>query len=442
MKWSQAISIVVLIAATIFLGYVPEQSDFPLIFIGGAISFSAYGYLAFFDKPSVKVIFITGVFIRVILFFAFPNLSDDIYRFLWDGQLTSIGSNPYGSVPFPLAVHSIDGLSSELIKLMNSPYYYTIYPPFAQLIFYTSTLVGTDFYNMSLVIKLFFLAAEILTFLGILKVLDALNKDRSLAIIYFLNPLILVEGMVNLHFEIIMIVFLIWGMYFVFIKKQIGMGALMFTLSIASKLLPIMFLPFLFFGLKGKERIKFFGLSLLFVLIVFSPIIFGLDFKNFGSSIDLYFQKFEFNGGIYYVLRYLGKLWSGYNLIHYLGPLLGFSALILILRKAFLQKTFDLQSFIDFAFFSFVTYLLLATTVHPWYLSIPILLSVFVSWRFAVVWSFLILLTYINYSYPSYHENLWIVGIEYILVFAMIYYESQKEQIKTMVSYFARSPNR
>ena len=173
-----------------------------------------------------------------------------------------------------------------------------------------------------------------LTFLGILKILQSQKRIQSLSIIYFLNPLILVEGMVNLHCEIIMIAFLIWGIYYIFIKKSIGLGALLFTLSIASKLLPIMFLPFFFFGLKRKERIRFFTIGLICMGIAFSPIIFGLDFQNFGSSIDLYFQKFEFNGGIYYLLRYLGKLWSGYNLIHYLGPLLGLGALCLITRKA------------------------------------------------------------------------------------------------------------
>jgi len=427
MKWSQAISVLVLIAATIFLGYVPGQSDFSLIIIGGAAAFLAYGYLSFFNKPTVKIVFISGVLIRIILLFAFPNLSDDIYRFVWDGQLTSLNINPYGHLPSELINQNIPGLSEDFFSQMNSPEYYTIYPPITQLIFYISIWFSSDVFYMSLVIKSIFLVAEIFTFLGILKVLEFLKKDKRLSIIYFLNPLILVEGMVNLHCEIIMITFLIWGTYFIFIKKNIGVGALLFTLSIASKLLPIMFLPFFFFGLKGKDRVQFFLWGLIFMSLAFSPILFGLDFQNFGSSIELYFQKFEFNGGVYYLLRFLGKLWTGYNLIHYLGPILGFITLFLIVRKAYLQKLFDLQNFMEFAFFSFVTYLLLATTVHPWYLSIPILLSVFVKWRFALAWSFLILLTYINYSYDPYWENLWIVSIEYFLVFGLLFYEMKKD---------------
>lgn len=423
MKWLQVIAVLVLIVATIFVGYVPSQSDFYLIISGGGIAFIAYAYISFYNTPSFKNVFFVGMLIRLILMFAFPNLSDDIYRFIWDGQLTSLHINPYGHLPSALADQNISGLSSELFAQMNSPDYYTIYPPFAQLIFYVSTWFSSDIYEMSLVIKLIFLCAEMFTFLGILRILESLAKDKSLAAIYFLNPLILLEGMVNLHFEIIMIAFLVWGIYFVFVKKSIGWGALLFSLSVASKLLPVMFLPFFLFGMKGKERLLFFSLGFFFMLLAFSPIILGLDFQNFGSSIDLYFQKFEFNGGIYYLLRYIGEMISGYNLIQYLGPLLGSIAMFLIIRRAYVHKSYRLEDFLHFAFYSFLTYLLLTTTVHPWYLSIPVLLSVFVKWRYALVWSFLILLTYINYSYEPYHENLWIVAIEYIMVLSVLIYE-------------------
>jgi len=423
MNWSQSIAILILMAATIFLGYIPGQSDFPLILGSGIIAFAAYGYLSFYSRPKLRTIFLTGIFIRAVLIFAFPNLSDDIYRFLWDGELIGLGVNPYGHLPSDLIEQNVQELSSELFTNMNSPDYYTIYPPIAQLIFYISTWFGDDAYSMSLVIKAIFLMAEIATFYGVILLLDELKKDRALSILYYLNPLILVEGMVNLHFEVIMIAFLVWAIYFLFVRGEIVFGALFFTLSIASKLLPLLFLPYFLFGMKGKKRIRFFSLGFLFTLLAFSPIIFGLDLKNFGSSIDLYFQKFEFNGSFYYLFRYVGKLFSGYNLIHYIGPMLASVAVFLIVRKAYLQKEYNLQNFLEFAFYGFLAYLFCTTTVHPWYLSIPVVLSVFVKWRFALLWSFLILLSYINYSYDPYWENLWIVALEYFLVFGFLGYE-------------------
>ncbi len=429
------ISAVVLLVATFYIAFVPTQSDFFDIIIAGGIAFAGYGYLSFFSNTKARQIFGLGMIIRFGMLFAFPNLSDDIYRFVWDGQLSAYGLNPYEYLPSDIISNMDSPFWQELFTNMNSPDYYTIYPPFTQLIFFISTWAGENVWWSSFIIKVCFLIAEIFTFIGIVRLLESLKKNTSLAAIYFLNPLIIVEGMGNLHFEIIMVSFLTWAIYYTLIKEKIAVGALLFTLSIASKLLPLMFLPYFLFKLSGTKRIKFFALGLTFILFAFLPIIIGLDIGNFGSSIDLYFQKFEFNAGIYYLMRYIGQLWSGYNLIHYIGPLLGTFAVLLILRKAYFSSTNSLQQFLDFAFFSFCSYLLLATTVHPWYLVIPIMLSVFVRFRFVVTWSFLIMLSYINYSYDPYFENLWVVGLEYGLVFGIIGYEyiwngKRKERVK------------
>ena len=424
-----AISAIVLSVATFYIAFVPKQSDFFEIILTGGIAFAGYSYLSFFSFSKTLHILGLGLIIRIGILFAFPNLSDDIYRFVWDGQLTAHGMNPYGYLPSGIIVGMDSLYWQELFTNMNSPDYYTIYPPFTQLIFFISTWAGENIWWSSFIIKVCFLIAEIFTFFGIVRLLESLNKNTSLASIYFLNPLIMVEGMGNLHFEIIMVSFLVWAIYYTVIKEKIAIGALLFTLSIASKLLPLMFLPFFLFKLTGANRIKFFASGLIFMLLAFLPIILGLDFANFGSSIDLYFQKFEFNAGIYYLMRYLGQLWSGYNLIHYIGPLLGITAVLLILRKAYSSSNSSLQQFLDFAFFSFCAYLLLATTVHPWYLVTPVLLSIFVKFRFAVIWSFLILLSYINYSYDPYFENLWVVALEYVLVFGIIGYEQMYSKI-------------
>jgi hypothetical protein len=417
------ISAVVLSVATFYIAFVPKQSDFFDIIIAGGIAFGGYAYLSFYSNTKVRQIFGLGLIIRFGLLFAFPNLSDDIYRFVWDGQLSANGLNPYGYLPSDIISNMDSSFWQELFSNMNSPNYYTIYPPFTQLIFFSSTWIGENVWGSSFIIKVCFLIAEIFTFFGIVRLLESLKKNTSLSAIYFLNPLILVEGLGNLHFEIIMVSFLVWAIFYTIIKEKIAIGSLLFSLSIASKLLPLMFLPYFLFKLTGTKRIKFFGLGIAFMLFTFLPIIIGLDFGNFGSSIDLYFQKFEFNASIYYLMRYIGQLWSGYNLIHYIGPLLGVFAVLLIIRKAYFSSTNSLQQFLDFAFFSFCSYLLLATTVHPWYLIIPVMLSVFVKFRFVIIWSFLIMLSYINYSYDPYSENLWVVALEYGLVFGMIGYE-------------------
>ena len=81
---------------------------------------------------------------------------------------------------------------------------------------------------------------------------------------------------------------------------------------------------------------------------------------------------------------------------------------------------------IAFLYLVMLIYLLLSTTIHPWYLSIPLFCSIFIRSRVAVIWSCLIWLTYINYNGDVYFENLWIVGLEYIFLIVFIFYEMKR----------------
>ena len=74
-------------------------------------------------------------------------------------------------------------------------------------------------------------------------------------------------------------------------------------------------------------------------------------------------------------------------------------------------------------------YFLLATTIHPWYIATPLLLSLFTKYRFPIVWSFMVMLSYAAYGENGFHENLLVVGIEYLVVILFYIWElSRKDQ--------------
>lgn len=68
-------------------------------------------------------------------------------------------------------------------------------------------------------------------------------------------------------------------------------------------------------------------------------------------------------------------------------------------------------------------YFFLSTTIHPWYIATPLMLSVFTRYRFALIWSFVVFFSYYAYGSNGFQENLWIVGLEYLLVFGALSYE-------------------
>jgi len=407
------------------------QHDFHSILISASISFSCYGLLLYRRSLHFWHMVAVGLVARCLLIGVFPALSDDIYRFVWDGQLISQGYNPYSHLPSDIIQDNIVGITPELFTSLNSPNYYTIYPPVAQLMFWLSAL-WSDIEHSAITLQLLFLLAECLTLLAITRLLAHVGKDCKLAAVYWLSPLIIIEGVGNLHFEIIMLCTLLWSVYYLFVKENHKLSAALMAISIASKLLPLMLLPYIVYRLPWRSALRYLLVLGGLLLLMFIPIFMGIQITNFASSVDLYFQKFEFNASVYYLLRYLGQIISGYNLIYYLGPALGIITVYLIVKHATKNTAWSVQSFFKYSLFSFTAYLLLATTVHPWYLTLPIAFAVFTESKYVLAWSALIFLTYINYSYSPYFENLWIVALEYSIVAAILLYESIRHQSSFM----------
>ena len=91
--------------------------------------------------------------------------------------------------------------------------------------------------------------------------------------------------------------------------------------------------------------------------------------------------------------------------------------------------------------FASVIYLVLATTVQPWYLATSLLLSIFTRYRFAQAWSLMVVLSYFAYSQPDFEENLWLVSLEYLVILAVLAYEissQRKGNIREFVALFSQ----
>ena len=170
-------------------------------------------------------------------------------------------------------------------------------------------------------------------------------------------------------------------------------------------------------------------LSAVLLLLLFAPFFGKPLLEGMFSSLSLYFQRFEFNASLYYVLRTAGQWLIGFNPIVQLGPLLALLAAGLILYFSIkaekqgwpLPKTILLL---------YGLFLLCATTVHPWYVLPLLALMPFTSFRFPLVWSGLVFLTYAGYSPTGYQEPLGLVALEYGLVLAVLVWELRRHTAK------------
>ena len=412
----------------IFLSYYTQRSDFfQLIGLFGAL-FLCYGLIIQQWGEDYKLLTLISILFRFALLFSIPNLSDDLYRFTWDGRLFANGENPFLHLPehYINSDINIKGITRELYDNLNSPHYFTIYPPLCQYIFWIACKMSPESIAGSvLIMKCFIFLSEIGSILLIVKLLQKFKLPEKNVLIYALNPLVIIELTGNLHFEAIMIFFLLLAIYFI-IENKFILSAICFGCAVGAKLLPLLFLPLLIRYIGFKRTVYYSLITGLFAAVLFLPFINEELVANLSSSIDLYFRKFEFNASIYYIARWIGFKIYGYNIIAKAGVALSLLTFLFIIWLAIKEKrgNWELPQSMLFAL---SIYFILATIVHPWYITTLVALSVFTKYRYAIVWSGFIVLTYTTYRTEAYHENMLLVLLEYLAVFGWFLYELVKK---------------
>lgn len=413
----------------IAIAYFLERDEFLKLIIGYTLLFIAY--ISLYRSTTNKMVIwllIIATFFRLSLIFAIPNLSDDFYRFIWDGRLIIQGIHPFSQVPayYLNSGLNIPGLTEELYQQLNSPEYFTIYPPVCQLIFATAAFFSPeDILGSVIIMRLFIICAEVGSIILILKILKQLNLPTRRCVLYALNPLVILELTGNLHFEALLIFFLLLSIYF-FYKSKLTASAVSFSLAISTKILPLIFLPLFIRRLRRKKLIKYFFLIALFSLVFFLPLLSWEWMVGFTSSVALYFHTFEYNASLYYLIRALGFLIFDFNIIGVAGATLAGLIFILVILYSLDKKTLKIPLHEAFMWVLLI-YFLFTTTLHPWYIIPLIALSVFTNFKFTIVWSFFIFLTYINYASPEYKENLFVVAIEYLATLGYLVFEFKRE---------------
>lgn len=365
---------------------------------------------------------------RVSLIFALPNLSDDFYRFAWDGTIALDGQGLLNYIPEDFLTEIPPGDSRPFLQSLyphlNSQAYYTVYPPSLQAVFRGAAwLAGYNLLGMVIVMKTTIVLAELGTLWLLKKLLDHFEKPRHWLLVYALNPLVIIETVGNVHFEAFMLFFsllALWIMIKAGTSQRYLWASIPIALAICSKLLPVLFFPFLVRRLGWVKAIVL-GLLSAALTVGFFALVFNLTlFDHFLESIRLYFQSFEFNGNVYYVMRFLlGE--KGY----WANRILPYVAMGFILALAWRSKDKSWAKLPLLLLLALTAYQLLAPVIHPWYITPLVGFAVLSRYRFPVVWSIFLPLTYLTYANPDYQEVYWVLWVEYAILFVYIFFEWQ-----------------
>ena len=391
------------------------------------------------SKHNLKLLTWMAFAFRAIFILGIPNLSQDFYRFLWDGRMILEGFNPYLFTPESFIANGEFPVTQaqELYAGMGnlSASHYTNYPPLNQLCFVIAGLfAGKSILGSAVVLRLIIIAADFGTLHFGQKLLEKLKLPAHNIFWYILNPFIIIELTGNLHFEGVMIFFLLWSLYLLHSGKW-KLAAVVFACSVSIKLIPLLFLPLFYEWFTKREtstKLKITKLMSFYAIVGTTTILLFLPFyssqfvSNYAETVGLWFKNFEFNASLYYIAREIGYAITGYNEIAIIGTITAIIVFLFVVALAFFRKNSSMTQLITAMLVALSFYYFTATTVHPWYVATLLILSIFTKYKFPLVWSFAIILSYLAYlqiGNANKSENLWIIALEYTIVYGVFIYE-------------------
>ena len=178
--------------------------------------------------------------------------------------------------------------------------------------------------------------------------------------------------------------------------------------------------------LKLIKLLLFYAIVGITTLLLFAPFYSSELINNYSETVALWFQTFKFNGSLYYIAREIGYLFRGYNEIAVIGKITPIIVVLFVLIITFFRKNRTPIQLITAMLLVLSFYYFTATTVHPWYVATLLILSVFTKYKFPLVWSLVIILSYLAYlnvNSIDKSENLWIIAFEYVIVYGVFIWE-------------------
>ncbi len=289
--------------------------------------------------PSLRHVLVGAVLIRVILVGSPPLLSDDLFRYLWEGHALLAGHDPLYTSPSELM--ALDpSLAPQIGPHVNHPDLPSVYPPLAMGWFALLVILG----GTATTAQLAAMVADVVT-------VGALHRlDTRGAWLYALLPLPVVESAVGAHIYVPAATLATLGLIALQREQRVrGWGWL--VAGTLTKLFPLVVLPTAWRQLRGPARwivpAVAVGVSALLVLPFLRP--------EWPAGVVAYGTQWSFNGLLHLPLSYgLGP--AARPLLALSGAAVGIGV---ALRARHVGTAWAVMG---------VTFVAITPTMHPWYL--------------------------------------------------------------------------
>lgn len=453
--WGLALASLLLLGAAVALVLLDLQTGTlragttPQTIVWYLIAFAGFGVAAWWNERRTIdpwVLWTVPVVARLLLLLTEPTLSDDVYRYLWDGHVATQGISPY---LHPINAAALDPVEIPIRRLANNPALASPYLPTAHGVFTAAafTLPSTAVVMQTLMVGFDLATAGLLT-----RLLGRAGLPRKRVLLYLWNPLVIVEIAHGAHLDALMVMLMMAALAIGFDGatgqcadhdhrwRRIGSGVLL-ALATLTRPLPALAGPVLWARWRWGGRVAF----VLTVAVLLLP--FGLSRAGWGlgsastgtgvfGSARVYSSDFHFNGALN------GVLTPGSTLATVVAGGAMAVVLLVVWRRAEAagrtiapgaapapgadRDAVRIRADLRLVVVPVMAYVVLTPVMHPWYLVLLLALLPVVTpapgeaadrWLLTLPWYYLaaaVSFSYLTYLDPDrFGERTWVLWLEW-----------------------------
>lgn len=302
------------------------------------------------------LVIIFAALFRLSLLFAPPFLSDDIYRYIWDGRVQAAGINPYRYAPTDPA---LEGLRDDKIyPRINHNYAPTMYPPMAEAIWFVTTRVSESVTWM----KLTMIAFEAIAIWAIIQLLASLGLPRQRVLLYAWHPLTVWEFAGSGHLDAIAVAFISLALLAHY-RKAAATSGLTLAGAALVKMFPAALFPALYKWRDWKMPLVF-GLA---IVLAYLPYL-GVGARGVLGFLPGYAQeRGVFSGEQFFLLTAIRRVPLGFHFPT--GVFIGFTILILVVVAWWItvRQKENYDRYLVHGLITACTFTVLLSPDFPWY---------------------------------------------------------------------------
>ena len=190
-------------------------------------------------RRDIAIVLVVALAARLLLAFDPPRLSNDAYRFVWDGRVQAAGINPYRHPP---ASASLLGLRDfRIFTHVNRPYTITLYPPASEVTFLAIHETAGDGLPQ---LKLSWIAIEAVVVALVLLILHRTRRPVGRVVLYAWHPLAIVEIAGSGHPDALTLALTLASLLLWDRRSRIGTGVALAAAAL-TKFVPVLLAPFM-----------------------------------------------------------------------------------------------------------------------------------------------------------------------------------------------------